>query len=68
VDRALLLDHPDLQVGTAGDRALVALDHVQAFDVHAALVGLDANDLAGLALVLARDDDHVVVVADLRHV
>jgi hypothetical protein len=67
VDRRLALDHADLQVGAAGDRALVALDHVQALDVDPLLRGFHADDLAGLALVLAGDDDHVVVGADLGH-
>src|SRR5918992_2485161 len=64
VDRPLLLDHAHRHVGTAGQRALVALDHVQALDVHAVPLGIGANDLAGLALVLAGDDDDLVVGAD----
>src|SRR5215216_8136814 len=64
VDRSLLLDHADRHVGTAGQRALMALDHVQALDVHAVLLGIGADDLAGLALVLAGDDDDLVVGAD----
>src|SRR4051812_45170963 len=45
----------------------MALDHIQPLNVDALTRGLDADDLAGLALVLAGDDDHVVVVTDLRH-
>src|SRR5687767_11249564 len=64
VDRPLLLDHTDLHVGATGQRALMALDHVQALDVHAVLARIGADDLAGLALVLAGDDDDVVLGAD----
>src|SRR5215218_974362 len=64
VDRSLLLDHADRHVGAAGQRALMALDHVQALDVHAVLARIGADDLAGLALVLAGDDDDLVLGAD----
>src|ERR687896_638993 len=64
VDRALLLDHADLRVGPTGVGALVALDHVQAGHEDPILLGIDAEDLAGLALVLAGDDDDLVVGAD----
>src|SRR5918996_5739757 len=67
VDRTLLLDHADRHVRTAGQRALMALDHVQALDVHAVPRGIGADDLAGLALVLAGDDDDRVLVADAHH-
>src|SRR5262245_17824097 len=67
VDRTLLLDHADLRVRARGVRALMALDHVQAFDEDAILARVGAQDLAGLALVLARDDDDVVLGADLHH-
>src|SRR4029079_17593610 len=43
------------------------LDHVQALDEDAILARVGAQDLAGLALVLARDDDDVVLGADLHH-
>ena len=56
-----------MQVGTAGHGTLMTLDHVQPRDVDPLVGRFHADDLAGLALVLARDDDHVVVVTDLRH-
>src|SRR6185503_12464775 len=61
VDGALLLDHAHGGVGPAGRRALVALDDVEALHVDPLLLRVDAQDLAGLALVLAGDDDHLVV-------
>src|SRR3954447_16724979 len=64
VDRPLLLDHADLRVRARGVRALVALDHVQATDVDPVLLGVGADDLAGLALVLAGDHDDLVVTTD----
>src|SRR4051794_29145267 len=64
VDGALALDDPRLGVGVERRRALVALDDVQSLDVDALPVALHAQDLAGLALVLAADDDHLVVAAD----
>src|SRR3954468_11188622 len=67
VDGTLLLDHADLRVGARGVRALMALDHVQALDEDAVLPRVGAQHLAGLALVLAGDDDHVVVATDLHH-
>src|SRR4051812_15010362 len=67
VDRTLLLDHADLGVGPRGVGALMALDHVQALHEHAVLARVGAQDAAGLALVLACDDDHMVVGADLHH-
>src|SRR5690242_2676081 len=66
VDRPLALDHADGLVGPAGGRALVALDHVQALDVDAVLRAVHAEHLARLALVLAGDDDHLVIGADLH--
>src|ERR1700712_5337738 len=60
VDRPLLLDHAAGLVGPGGG-ALVALDDVQALDEDAAAVGLHAQDLAGLAAVLARDEHDLVV-------
>src|SRR3954453_24093801 len=69
VDRAFLLDHAADGLGALGPRHLlrahVALDDVQALDVDAVLLRVDAHDPAGLALVLARDDDDLVVAADL---
>src|SRR4029453_6225356 len=67
VDPALALDHADLRVGPRRVRALVPLDDFKALDVHAAVLPVDAEDLAGLPLVLAGDHDHVVVGADLHH-
>src|SRR5919112_6852855 len=67
VDRALLLDHAHGRVGPARRRAHVALDHVDTLDVDAVALGLGADDLARAALVLAGDDDHGVVGADLHH-
>jgi len=49
----------------------VVLDHedllVRPFDDHAALAGHHAQHAAALAAVAARDDDHVVVLADGVH-
>src|SRR5919109_4174260 len=68
VDRTLLLDHPDRHVRAAGQRALMALDHVQAFHVDPLLLRVGADHLAALALVLAGDHDDLVVLADAhRH-
>src|SRR3954449_2337014 len=64
VDRALALDDARLGVGVQRRRALVALDDVQPRDLDALPGLLGAQDLAGLALVLAADDDHLVVAAD----
>src|SRR5687767_12219259 len=55
VHRTLALDHADLRVRARGVRALVALDDVDALHVDALSAPVDAEDLAGLALVLARD-------------
>src|SRR5919112_4262575 len=67
VDRALLLDHAHRGVGPARRRAHVALDHVDTLDVDPVPLGLGADDLARAALVLAGDDHHGVVAADLHH-
>src|SRR5215218_675806 len=67
VDRPLLLDHAHRGVGPARHGARVALDHVDTLDVDAVALGLGADDLARAALVLAGDDDHGVVGADLHH-
>src|ERR671932_455664 len=70
VDRAFLLDHAAdrLRALRAADllRALVALDDVEALDVDPLLLGVYPQDRAGLAAVLAADDHHLVVAADLR--
>src|SRR5215213_152403 len=66
VHRALALDHADLRIGTRGVRALMALDHVDALDVHAIARAVDADDLARPALVLARDHDDLVVGAQFH--
>src|SRR5437868_6066670 len=57
----LLDDTAGLPHGGAG----VALHHVDALDEDAAVLGQDAQDLTGLALVLAGDDDHLVAFLDL---
>src|SRR5829696_1549967 len=62
VDGTLALDHADRRV-----RALVALDDVDALHEDAVLGPVHADDLAGLALVLARDHDDLVVTAQLHH-
>src|SRR3954464_467583 len=67
VDAGFPLDHADGLVRPAGERALVALDHVQALDVDLLGLAVHAQHLAGLALVLAGDDDHLVIGADLHH-
>src|SRR3954447_12123730 len=64
VDRTLALDDARLRVGIHRGRALVALDDVDALDEDAVALGLGAQDLAGLALVLARDHDDLVVTTD----
>src|SRR5215218_1285432 len=66
VDRPLALDHAGDRVGTAGRRALVALDDVEALDEDLVLLAIDAQDTAGLAAVLAGDHDHLVVSANAR--
>src|SRR6185503_14005226 len=73
VDRALALDHAAL--GGLGPlrvaqhhRALGALLDVEALDEDLLLAKVDAQHLAGLALVLAGDDLDEVVAADLRAV
>src|ERR671916_1309118 len=67
VDGALLLDHAHRRVRTAGRRALVALDDVQPLHVDPLLLGIDAEDPARLAPVLAGDDDHLVVGLETHH-
>src|SRR5215204_4329532 len=64
VDGTLLLDHAHLRVRARGVRALVTLDHVQAAHVDPVPLGIGADDLAGLALLLAGDHDDLVVGAD----
>src|SRR5215207_1477690 len=66
VHRRFALDHADLRVRAARIRALVALDDVDALHVDAVLGAVDADDLAGLALVLARDHDDLVVGTQLH--
>ncbi len=46
--------------------AHVALDEIDPGDDHAVVVGNDASDLPGLALVLAADDDHRVALPNTR--
>src|SRR4051795_7581478 len=70
VDRAFLLDHAADRLGPLRPanllRALMALHDIEALDVDPLLLGVHAQDHAGLAAVLAADDDHLVVAADLR--
>src|SRR5215211_6867683 len=66
VDGTLALDHADRRVRAPRVRALVALDDVDALDVDAVARPVDADDLAGLAPVLARDHDDLVVGAELH--
>ena len=66
VDRALALDDAGLALGCVGQRALMALDDVQALDVDPGLLRVHAEDLARLAAVLAADDDDLVVATDLQ--
>src|SRR4051812_19902613 len=66
VDGAFALDDAGLTLGSVGQRALMALDDVQALDVHPLLGGLDTEHLPRLAAVLAADDDDLVVTADLQ--
>src|SRR3954466_1201891 len=72
VNRAFLLDHAADRLGPLRPanllRALVALHDVQALDVDPVPLGLYAQHRAGLAAILAADDDHLVVAADLRAV
>src|SRR5215203_4176846 len=66
VDGTLPFDHADLRIRARGVRARVPLDDVDALDVDPVLGRLDADDLPGLALVLARDHDHGVVGLQLH--
>src|SRR3954470_4615894 len=71
VDAALLLHDPADRLRALRARDLlgphVALDDVQALDVDAVLLGVDAEHATGLAPVLARDHDDLVVTTDARH-
>src|SRR5262245_28906768 len=60
-DGRFLLDDAALLLDTA--RLGVALHEVQPFDDDAVLLRDDAQDLAGLAALLAGDDEHGVVLA-----
>src|SRR5215470_831134 len=60
VDRSLALD--DAALPELLSRALVLLDHVDVLDEHAPLVPEHAQDLAALALLLARDHDDRVAL------
>ena len=62
--RLLALEDPARRV--ARRRARVALDEVDPLDDDAIVLAEDAGDLAGLALVLAADDDDVVALSDAR--
>jgi hypothetical protein len=70
VDRALHLDDAAELLGALGvaqrARLGVALDDVGALDEDLLLARVNPQDAAGLALVLAGDDAHGVVPADLE--
>src|SRR5947199_316656 len=63
VQRGLALDDPALDV-LARIRPRMALDHVHAFDDEPVLLGQHLQDAAALAAVLARGDEHVVVLSN----
>src|SRR5205085_6516807 len=63
MDRQLLLDDA---AGIAHARLLVAPGDVDALDDGARLARVDAQHLAGFALVAAADDDDVVALLDLQ--
>src|SRR3954447_5747504 len=66
VDGALPLDHAGLDLRRVGEGALMALDDVDALDDDPLLLGVDAQDLADPAAVLAADDDDLVIGPDLQ--
>src|SRR5262245_60994146 len=63
VERRLLLDDA---AGIAGRGPRMPLDHVDALHQDARLVAQDPQHLAGLALLLAGADDHLVAFPDLE--
>src|SRR5579875_2545411 len=63
VQHRLLLDDA---AGLADRRPGMALDHVDALDQDAAVLGQDAQHLAALSLVLAGDDHDLVALLDLE--
>src|SRR4029450_6175545 len=63
VDRRLLLDDAPPRLGA---RPGVALDRVDALDDRPHLLRHDLENLAGLALAAAGQDDHLVALADFR--
>src|SRR5260221_6997832 len=63
VEHGLLLDDA-ARLAHGGTR--MALDHVHALDEDAHVLREDAQYLAGLALVLAGDDDDLVALLDLQ--
>src|SRR5690606_825130 len=64
VNRRFLVDDPALRVRLRGTG--VALDHVDPRHDAAAFGRQDAGDVAGAALVLARQNDHAIALLDLR--
>src|SRR3979409_1029716 len=66
VDRAFALDDAGLALRRVRQRALVALDDVQALDVDPRVLRVDTEHLARLAAVLAADDDDLIVTTDLE--
>src|SRR5262245_17421872 len=63
VDRPFLLHDA---AGVAGTRSGMALHHMHALHDDAAILAQHAQNLAGLALVPAGDDDHLVALLDLQ--
>src|SRR5258708_37824109 len=63
VEHGFLLDDAS---GLAHGGTGMALDHVHALDEDAHVLRQDAQHLAGLALVLACDDDDLVALLDLQ--
>src|ERR1700754_189389 len=66
VDGALALDDAGLDLRGVREGALVALDDVDALNNDPRLLGVDPQDLADLAAVLAADDDDLIVATDLQ--
>ena len=64
MERSLLLDDATRILHALA--AAVALDHVQALDRGAVLLGDHLQDLAGLAALASRDDQHGVALLEPR--
>src|SRR5262249_8393339 len=61
LERAFLLEDPAARVALGG--LGVAIDRVHALDHHAPVVREQAQHATALALLLARDDDHLITLA-----